>query len=84
MGVAARLKQDSEVEAKDGFSGEAIRVKTLDGQIASLEPATAIAWFGQVKDPSGKWVSAGCFKQGFFVSEANLQKWLDARPACCG
>jgi thioredoxin 1 len=84
MGVAARLKQDTEVEAKDGFTGELIRVKTLDGQIASLEPATAIAWFGQVKDPSGKWVSGGCFKQGFFVNEANLQKWLDARPAMTG
>jgi len=84
MGVAARLKQDIEVEARDGLTGEVIRVKTLNGQIASLEPATAIAWFGQVKDPSGKWVSGGCFKQGFFVNEANLQKWLDARPAMTG
>jgi thioredoxin 1 len=84
MGVAARLKQDIEVEAKDGFSGDSIRVKTLDGQIASLEPATAIAWFGQKKGPDGNWVSAGCFKQAFFVSEANLQKWLDARPAMTG
>jgi thioredoxin 1 len=84
MGVAARLKQDIEVEAKDGFSGELIRVKTLDGQIASLEPATAIAWFGQKQGADGKWVSAGCFKQGFFVNEANLQKWLDARPAMTG
>ena len=84
MGVAARLKQDIEVEAKDGLTGEPIRVKTLDGQIASLEPATAIAWFGQKKAPDGKWGSAGCFKQGFFVNEANLQKWLDARPAMTG
>ncbi len=84
MGVAARLKQDIEVEAKDGQTGELICVKTLDGQIASLEPATAIAWFGQKKGPDGKWVSAGCFKQGFFVNEANLQKWLDARPAMTG
>ena len=84
MGVAARLKQDIEVEAKDGLTGEPIRVKTLDGQIASLEPATAIAWFGQKKGPDGKWVSAGCFKQGFFVNEANLQKWLEARPAMTG
>ena len=81
---AARLKQDIEIEAKDGLTGEAIRVKTLDAQIASLEPATAIAWFGQKKAPDGKWVSAGCFKQGFFVNEANLQKWLDARPAMTG
>ena len=84
MGVAARLKQDIEVEAKDGLTGELIRVKTLDGQIATLEPATAIAWFGQKKGPDGKWVSAGCFKQGFFVNEENLKKWLDARPAMTG
>jgi thioredoxin 1 len=84
LGVAARLKQDIEVEAKDGFSGELIRVKTLDGQIASLEPATTIAWFGQKKNAEGQWVSAGCFKQGFFVSQENLQKWLEARPAMTG
>ncbi len=84
MGVAARLKQDIEVKAKDGQTGEPIRVKTLDGQIASLEPATAIAWFGQKKGPDDKWVSAGCFKQAFFVNEANLQKWLEARPAMTG
>lgn len=84
LGVAARLKQDIEVEAKDGLTGESIRVKTLDGQIASLEPATAIAWFGQKKGLDGKWVSAGCFKQGFFINETNLQKWLDARPAMTG
>ena len=84
MGVAARLKQDIEVEAKDGLTGELIRVKTLNGQIASLEPATAIAWFGQTKGADGKWASAGCFKQAFFVNEANLQKWLEARPAMTG
>jgi hypothetical protein len=84
MGVAARLKQDIEVEAKDGQTGEPIHVKTLDGQIASLEPATAIAWFGQKKGADGKWVWTGCFKQAFFVNEANLQKWLEARPAMTG
>jgi len=84
MGVAARLKQDIEVEAKDGLTGEPIRVKTLDGQIASLKPATAIAWFVQKKGPDGKWASAGCFKQAFFVNETNLQKWLEARPAMTG
>ena len=84
MGVAARLKQDIEVEATDGFTGEPIRIKTLDGQVASLEPASAIAWFGQKKGPEGNWVSAGCFKQAFFVNQANLQKWLDARPAMTG
>lgn len=84
LGVAARLQQDIEVEAKDGFSGELIRIKTLNGSVAALEPASAIAWLGQNKNAEGKWVSAGCFKQGFFVSEANLQKWLDARPAMTG
>lgn len=84
LGVAARLKQDIEVEARDGFSGELIRVKTLDGQIASLEPPTAIAWFGQKKNAEGQWVSAGCFKQGFFVNQENLRKWLDARPTMTG
>ena len=84
MGVAARLKQDIEVEVKDGLTGEAIRVKTLDGQIGSLEPATAVAWFGQNKSADGKWVSAGCFKQGFFINEGNLQKWLEARPTMTG
>ena len=84
MGVAARLKQNIEVEAKDALTGEMIRVRTLDGQIASLEPATAIAWFGQKKGPDGKWTSAGCFKQGFFVNATNLQKWLDERPAMTG
>jgi thioredoxin 1 len=84
MGVAARLKEDIEVEAKDGLTGEIIRIKTLDGQIASIEPATAVAWFGQKKGPGGGWVSAGCFKQGFFVNEANLLKWLEARPAMTG
>jgi thioredoxin 1 len=84
LGVAARLKQDIEVEAKDGLTGELIRVKTLNGQIASLEPAAAIAWFGQKKGPDGKWASAGCFKQGFFANQENLKKWLEARPAMTG
>ena len=84
MGVAARLKQDIEVEAKDSLTGELIRVKTVAGQIASLEPATTTAWFGQKNGPDGKWASAGCFKQGFFVNQDNLKKWLDARPAMTG
>lgn len=84
LGVAARLQQDIEVEAKDGLTGEMIRVKTLGGQIASVEPASAIAWFGQKRGPDGKWVSAGCFKQGFFVQPDHLKQWLDARPAMTG
>jgi hypothetical protein len=84
MGVAARTGKDIEVEAYDGQTGEAIHVKTLSGSVASLEPTTAIAWFGQKQNAEGQWVSAGCFKQGFFVSQENLQKWLDARPAMTG
>jgi thioredoxin 1 len=84
LGVAARLQKDIEVEAKDGFSGQLIRVRTLNGSIAALEPKTAVAWFGQIKSAEGNWASAGCFKQGFFVSEANLEKWLDARPTMTG
>ena len=84
MGVAARLQKDIEVEAKDGFTGQPIRVKTLNGSIAALEPASAVAWFGQIKGADGKWASAGCFKQGFFANEGNLQKWLDARPTMTG
>ena len=84
LGVAARLKMDIEVEAKDGLTGELIRVQTLNGQIASLEPTTAVAWFGQKQGPDGTWISAGCFQQGFFANEANLQRWLDARPAMTG
>lgn len=84
LGVAARLKEDIEVQARDALTGERIRVATLDGQISLLEPATATAWFGQKLDSTGKWVSAGCFKQGFFAHARNLQKWLDERPAMTG
>jgi thioredoxin 1 len=84
MGVAARLQQDIEVEARDSFSGDPIRVKTMAGQIASIEPATAVAWFGQKQNTEGQWVSAGCFKQGFFVSQHTLKQWLEARPAMTG
>lgn len=84
LGVAARLQKDIEVEARDGYRGDLIRVKTLDGQIASLEPPSAIAWFGQKKTADGQWASAGCFKQGFFVNPANLKAWLDQRPSMTG
>jgi thioredoxin 1 len=84
LGVAARLKQDIEIEARDGLTGDLIRVKTFDGQIASFEPATAVAWFGQKQNTEGQWVSAGCFKQGFFSNQDNLRKWLESRPAMTG
>ena len=84
MGVAARLQQDIEVEAKDSFNGDRIRVKTMAGQIATIEPATAVAWFGQKRNSEGQWVSAGCFKQGFFVSQDTLKQWLEKHPAMTG
>jgi thioredoxin 1 len=84
LGVAARLQKDIEVEARDGGSGEPIRVTTFNGKVASLTPSSAVAWFGQQRAPDGTWASAGCFKQGFFVNQASLQRWLDARPAMTG
>jgi len=80
MGVAARTGKDIEVHQRDGLTGEMIVVKTVGGKVASLEPSTSVAWFGQRKNPEGKWVSAGCFHQGFFTNEANLKKWVDQHP----
>jgi thioredoxin 1 len=80
MGVAARTGKDIEVHEKDRLTGETIVVKTLGGSIASVEPATAVAWFSLKKNAEGQWVSAGCFHKGFFVNEANLKKWLDQHP----
>ncbi len=80
LGVAARTGKDIEVHERDRLSGEEIVVKTLDGKVASLEPKTAVAWFGQRKKPDGTWASAGCFHQGFFVSAENLKKWVEAHP----
>ena len=84
LGVAARLQQDIELEAKDALTGEAVRVATLNGGVRSLEPSTAVAWHGQKKSPEGKMVSAGCFKQFFFTSEAHLKQWLDKHPEATG
>jgi thioredoxin 1 len=80
LGVAARTGKNIEVREKDRLTKEKIIVKTFDGKIASLEPATAIAWFGQRKKPDGTWGSAGCFHQGFFVNADNLKKWVDKNP----
>ena len=80
LGVAARTGKDIEVRERDRLTGEPVVVKTLNGKVASLEPKTAVAWFGQKKTAEGKWVSAGCFHQGFFTSPENLQKWLDGHP----
>jgi len=84
MGVAARTGKDIEVRQPDGLTGEVITVKTRDGQIASIEPENAVAWFGMRSAPGGKWQSAGCFHQGFFSSPANLLGWLREHPLATG
>ena len=80
LGVAARTGKDIEVHQPDRLTGEMVVVKTLDGRVASLEPQTAVAWFGRRKKPDGKWGSAGCFHQGFFVNPENLRKWVEQHP----
>lgn len=80
LGVAARTGKDIEVHEKDRLTGEPVIVKTMNGSIASLEPSTAVAWFGQRKKPDGTWASAGCFHQGFFTTAENLKKWVQQNP----
>jgi thioredoxin 1 len=80
LGVAARTGKDIEVHEKDRLTGEKIIVKTFGGQVASLEPATAVAWFGQRQKADGTWASAGCFHQGFFINAENLKKWVEHHP----
>jgi len=80
MGVAARTGLDIEVHQPDRLTGEMVVVKTMNGCVASVEPGTAVAWFGMRRRPNGKWGSAGCFHQGFFVTEENLKKWAEANP----
>ena len=80
LGVAARTGENIEVHEKDKLTGEKITVKTFDGKIASLEPKSAVAWFGQRQKTDGTWASAGCFHQGFFINEDNLKKWVEQNP----
>lgn len=80
LGVAARTGKDIEVHERDRLTGRPIVVKTYAGKIASLEPATAVAWFGQRQKPDGTWGSAGCFHQGFFETPENLRAWAQANP----
>jgi thiol-disulfide isomerase/thioredoxin len=84
LGVAARTGKDITVYQPDRLTGEMIVVKTASGSVASLEPKTAVAWFGLRKAPDGKFVSAGCFHQGFFVNEDNLKKWVEQNPTATG
>ncbi|MFH1616141.1 MAG: organomercurial lyase [Planctomycetota bacterium] len=81
LGVAARTGKDIEVHEKDRLTGEPIVVKTINGSIASLEPTTAVAWFGQRQKQDGTWSSsAGCFHQGFFTSAETLKQWVEQNP----
>jgi hypothetical protein len=80
MGCAARMGKDIEVRQPDGLTGEPVIVKTMGGYVVSVEPPTAVAWYGKRKNAEGKFVSAGCFHQGFFVNEANLKKWVAQHP----
>lgn len=80
LGVAARTGKDIEVHQPDRLTGQPIVVKTFEGRIASIEPSTAVAWFGQRQQPDGKWVSAGCFRQGFFATTDNLKRWVEMNP----
>ena len=80
LGVAARTGKNIEVHEKDRLTGEVIILKTFEGMIASLEPKTAVAWFGQKQKSDGTWTSAGCFHQGFFVNADNLKKWIQQNP----
>jgi thioredoxin 1 len=80
LGVAARTGKDIEIRERDRLTGETVVVKTLNGSVASLDPATAVAWFGQRTKPDGTHASAGCFHQGFFVNADNLKKWVEANP----
>jgi len=84
LGVAARLGKDIELEVRDGLTGEPVKVKTLNGSVAELSPAAAVAWHGQKRGPDGKMASAGCFKQCFFASEANLAAWVEKHPEAAG
>ncbi len=80
LGVAARTGKDIEVRERDRLTGDKIIVETFDGKVASLEPKTAVAWFGQRRKSDGTWGSAGCFHQGFFASADNLKKWVEQNP----
>jgi len=84
MGVAAKLGKDIEVRQRDRLTGQEIVVKTMGGYVVSLEPKTAVAWFGMKKKPDGTFGSAGCFHQGFFASEKNFKEWLKKNPSAVG
>lgn len=80
MGITARTGADIEVHERDRLTGEPVIVKTFQGSVASIEPSTAVAWYGQRTKPDGTRVSAGCFHQGFFTTPEHLRQWVEANP----
>ena len=80
LGVAARTGKDIEVHQPDALTGKMIVIKTFKGKLASLEPDTAVGWFGMKKKAGGSWGSAGCFHQANFTSIENLKKWVAKHP----
>lgn len=84
MGCAARTGKDIEVHQPDRLTGEMVIVQTLGGYVSSVEPKTSVAWYGLRKTKDGGFASAGCFHQGFFIHEENLQKWLEETPYAMG
>ena len=84
LGVAAKTGGTIEVRQPDRRSGKMITVRTLGGYVVSVEPKTAVAWFGLRRKPDGSFGSAGCFHQGFFTSEESLKKWLEENPMAVG
>ncbi len=53
MGVAARMRKDIVIDYPDNVTGEIITITTQDLKVASVTPATAVAWFGKRRTPRG-------------------------------
>ena len=84
LGVAARTGKDIDLSVKDALTDETIRVKTYEGHVGELEPRSAVAWAGAKLDANNEIVSTGCFKQAFFMNEANLRQWINENPLATG
>jgi len=82
--IASILSKTGLTEVVSGFPNYLIFYRSMAGGVEIVrvlhvrrrrgcqdtEPATAVAWFGQKKGLDGKWVPAGCFKQGFYRSKS--------------
>lgn len=84
LGTAARLQKDVTLTVQDAQTGERLQITTLNGSVATLTPATIVAWHGQKPNAEGKMVSSGCFNQFFFATPEHLQQWLGQHPAATG